>query len=100
MHDDWATPVAGGQRVKEIQSWLLRHPEISGHVVLDDGGGMETLAPHLIQPDSDIGILLDHVIDACALLGVPFEKWFLERGVKPTKDDLVRYSTRAALLSR
>jgi hypothetical protein len=99
LHEDWATPIIGGQRVNEIQNWLLRHPETTHYVVLDDGPGVEALAPHLIQPDPDVGILLDHVIDVCALLDVPFEKWFMDAGVKPTKDDLSRHALRKATLA-
>ena len=96
LHEDWATPVIFGPRAREIQDWLSRHPETSHYAVLDDGIGLEELEHRVVQPDSDIGILIEHIIDLCALLDVQFEKWFVDVGVKPTKNDSERYSLKAS----
>jgi len=95
LHKDWATPVIFGPRAREIQDWLSRHPETSHYAILDDGIGLEGLEHRVVQPDSDIGILIEHIIDLCALLDEQFEKWFLDVGVKPTKNDFDRYSLKA-----
>ena len=98
LHDEWATPIIGGQRVKEIQDWLQRHPETTHYAILDDGIGLEGLEHRVVQPDSDIGILIEHIIDLCALLDEQFEKWFLDAGVKPTKNDFHRYSLKTGMV--
>ncbi len=98
LHDDWATPVIFGPRSREVQEWLSRHPETTHYAVLDDGIGLEDLAHHVIQPDSDVGLLLDHMIDLCALLDMPFEKWFVDAGIKPTKKDFERSSRKASVI--
>jgi hypothetical protein len=95
LHEDWATPVIFGPRAREIQDWLSRHTETTHYAVLDDGIGLEEIASHVVQPDPDIGILIKHTIKLCALLDVSFEKWFVDAGVKPTKDDFERYSLKA-----
>lgn len=94
LHEDWATPVIFGPRVREIHAWLSRHPETTHYAVLDDGIGLEEIANHVIQPDPDIGILIDHAIDMCALLDVPFEQWFISSGIKPTKEDREKHSRK------
>lgn len=94
LHEDWATPVIFGPRAREIQDWLSRHPETSHYAILDDGIGLEGLELHVVQPDSDIGILIEHIIDLCALLDVQFEKWFASVGIKVTKNDFDRFSQK------
>jgi len=49
--------------------------------------------------DPDIGILLNHIIDICALLDVPFEKWFADSGIKSDKNDTKRYLFRKAQMT-
>lgn len=35
FHEDWSTPVSA-PRWKEIQMWLLAHPEVTSYAILDD----------------------------------------------------------------
>lgn len=36
LHNDWATPRLVGHRHQEVAEWLLRHPEVSSYVILED----------------------------------------------------------------
>lgn len=94
MHRDWATSNLGGRREIEIKEWLHSHPEIKRHVILDDGADPKTLFPHVVQPDADAGLMLEHVIDVCALFEMPFEPLFMSAGLKPAKEDHSRYQEK------
>jgi len=91
---DWATPTVDGQRELEIESWLQAHPGTHQHAILDDGADAKRLAPHLVQPDSDIGLRLEDIIEVCAIFGLPFEPLFLDAGLKPTPEDHAIYHAK------
>lgn len=91
LHSDWATPVLDGQRSKEIKAWLEAHPETVRYAVLDDDADKRDLFPHLVQPNPDLGVTLEHIIEICALFEVPFEPLFIHREVKPAREDRVLY---------
>ncbi len=66
-----ATPIMGdGHRGREIETWLLLHPEVKDFIILDDCSGMEPLMHRLVQTDVDVGLTGEHVDIAMKLLGV------------------------------
>ena len=48
LHDDWMTPITG-HRWNEIQAWLVRHPEVTEYVILDDFAQHFTAAPQAMR---------------------------------------------------
>jgi hypothetical protein len=65
-----ATPVLGmNARAKEIQQYLLEHPEVDRYVILDDcdvfPGDMHN---HLVLTNPMVGLTMEDVRQACAIL--------------------------------
>lgn len=58
FHDDWHTPVFYNQpRGDEIKDWLIRHPEVTNYIILDDSSDMlEEQKFHFVQTDDYNGI--------------------------------------------
>ncbi len=56
-------------RGDEIQEWLSGHPEVTAFVILDDESDMVHLVPKLVQTDSQIGLMDEHVEAAIVMLG-------------------------------
>lgn len=87
LHEDWATPILGGDRQREIDDWLSRHPEVTHHAILDDGIGLDDASPHLVRTEFDDGLQFRHALTLCALLGVDAEVLCRAAGVKFTSAD-------------
>lgn len=87
LHEDWATPVLGGDRQREIDDWLARHPEVTHYAIVDDGVGLDDASRHLVRTEFDDGLQFRHALMICALLGVDAEAWCGKAGVKFTNSD-------------
>ena len=94
LHEDWATPVLGGSRSREVRGWLEVHPEVSHYAIVDDGIGLDDESSHLVAPNPDWGVGIKEVIEICALLDINFAKWFRSCNLKPSAEELELYARR------
>lgn len=64
LHEDWSTTFKRmGERGKEIQEWLDRHPETENYLILDDDSDMlDSQKENFIKTDTYNGLLFEHMI--------------------------------------
>lgn len=79
FHDDWRTPVLSTRR-EEIDMWLLEHPEVRRHVVVDDKFHEQYKGFNLVKVVSELGLTVRDMDQIANVFGMKLmARYQLER---------------------